>query len=171
MLRTRARTSCQKKKKCGFRAQPESNRRPQDLQSHALPLSYTPLPAPKHSATCTRNATRKNKIKNENTGAVRELNPRPLAPEARIIPLDQRPDRVHGAAHHSADGRAVERKKPAPPTNVGPPWPNGQGAPLLSVRLWVRVPLGVAKKYFFSRGPKTGQKYYPVWDSNPQPSD
>ena len=24
-------------------------------------------------------------------GAVRELNPRPLAPEARIIPLDQRP--------------------------------------------------------------------------------
>ena len=29
----------------------ESNQRPQDLQSHALPLSYTPLPAPKHSAT------------------------------------------------------------------------------------------------------------------------
>ena len=24
-------------------------------------------------------------------GAMRELNPRPLAPEARIIPLDQRP--------------------------------------------------------------------------------
>ncbi len=27
----------------------------------------------------------------QNTGAVRESNPRPLAPEARIIPLDQRP--------------------------------------------------------------------------------
>ena len=27
----------------------------------------------------------------EKKGAVRELNPRPLAPEARIIPLDQRP--------------------------------------------------------------------------------
>ena len=25
------------------RAQPESNRRPQDLQSHALPLSYAPV--------------------------------------------------------------------------------------------------------------------------------
>merc|ERR1712212_907249 len=54
------------------------------------------------------------KIKNKNTGAVRELNPRPLAPEARIIPLDQRPDRVHGAAHHSADGAAEERKTPCP---------------------------------------------------------
>ena len=27
----------------------------------------------------------------QKTGAVRELNPRPLAPKARIIPLDQRP--------------------------------------------------------------------------------
>ena len=31
--------------------------------------------------------------------------------------------------------------------NIKPPWPNGQGAPLLRVRLWVRVPLGV--KIFF----------------------
>ena len=31
--------------------------------------------------------------------------------------------------------------------NIKPPWPNGQGAPLLRVRLWVRVPLGV--KFFF----------------------
>ena len=31
-----------KNKKGGARAQPESNRRPQDLQSHALPLSYAP---------------------------------------------------------------------------------------------------------------------------------
>ena len=54
----------------------------------------------------------KKKIKKQNTGAVRELNPRPLAPEARIIPLDQRPDRVHGAAHHSADSLAEERKTP-----------------------------------------------------------
>ena len=30
---------------------------------------------------------------------------------------------------------------------------------------------GRGQVYFFSRGPKTGQKYYPVWDSNPQPSD
>ena len=37
---------------------------------------------------------------------------KPLAPEARIIPLDQRPDRVHGAAHHSADSLAEERKTP-----------------------------------------------------------
>ena len=28
-------------------------------------------------------------------GAVRESNPRPLAPEARIIPLDQRPTSLH----------------------------------------------------------------------------
>ena len=34
---------------------------------------------------------KKIKIKNKNTEAVRELNPRPLAPGARIIPLDQRP--------------------------------------------------------------------------------
>ena len=37
------------------------------------------------------------------------------------------------------------------PAAVGPPWPNGQGAPLLRVRLWVRVPLGVEveKNLFF----------------------
>ena len=33
--------------------------------------------------------------------------------------------------------------------NIKPPWPNGQGAPLLRVRLWVRVPLGVLKHFFF----------------------
>ena len=50
-----------------------------------------------------------------------------------------------------------------------PPWPNGQGAPLLRVRLWVRVPLGVFE-FFFSLVSIT-KKRYPVWDSNPQPSD
>ena len=34
---------------------------------------------------------KKYKIKTKNTGAVRESNPRPLPPEGRIIPLDQRP--------------------------------------------------------------------------------
>ena len=54
-------------------------------------------------------------------------------------------------------------RHPAPPTNVGPPWPNGQGAPLLRVRLWVRVPLGVAKKYFFfsTAGPKRAKSTTP----------
>ena len=28
-------------------------------------------------------------------------------------------------------------------SQLEPPWPNGYGATLLSVRLWVRVPLGV----------------------------
>ena len=52
-------------------------------------------------------------------------------------------------------------RHPAPPTNVGPPWPNGQGAPLLRVRLWVRVPLGVAKKYFFLPRAQNGPKVLP----------
>ena len=30
-----------------------------------------------------------------------------------------------------------------------PPWPNEQGAPLLRVRLWVRVPLGVIAFFWF----------------------
>ena len=33
-------------------------------------------------------------------GAVRESNPRPLAPKARIIPLDQRPKHRCGGTHH-----------------------------------------------------------------------
>ena len=99
-----------------------------------------------------------------------ELNPRPLAPEARIIPLDQRPTR-QATSWPITKGRGSSVNPPVskPAYCHKPPWPNGQGAPLLRVRLWVRVPLGVAKKYFFSRGPKTGQKYYPVWDSNPRP--
>ena len=34
-------------------------------------------------------------------------------------------------------------------------------------------PTGGGEKIFFDPrgGPKMGQKYYPVWDSNPQPSD
>ena len=48
-------------------------------------------------------------------------------------------------------------KDPSVSYSVGPPWPNGQGAPLLRVRLWVRVPLGVTKifcvfKFYFCRG-------------------
>ena len=40
-LKRSGQTFCLGKTK-GTRAQPESNRRPQDLQSHALPLSYAP---------------------------------------------------------------------------------------------------------------------------------
>ena len=36
------RLDCRVWKKLSKRVQPESNRRPQDLQSHALPLSYAP---------------------------------------------------------------------------------------------------------------------------------
>ena len=36
-------------------------------------------------------------------GAVRESNPRPLAPEARIIPLDQRPTQIlHAHSRYSS---------------------------------------------------------------------
>ena len=39
-------------------------------------------------------------------GAVRELNPRPLAPEARIIPLDQRPAIIYAFTFVFGDSNA-----------------------------------------------------------------
>ena len=42
--------------KSDIRAQPESNRRPQDLQSHALPLSYAPLEAAAERGASERKA-------------------------------------------------------------------------------------------------------------------
>ena len=47
--------------------------------------------------------------------------------------------------------------------NIKPPWPNGQGAPLLRVRLWVRVPLGVFEFFFLV---SISKKRYPVWDKS-----
>ena len=42
-----------------------------------------------------------------------------------------------------------------------PPWPNGQGAPLLRVRLWVRVPLGVIVRPFFATIEPSAKKNTP----------
>ena len=42
--------------------------------------------------------------------------------------------------------------------NTKPPWPNGQGAPLLRVRLWVRVPLGVFNFFFLNQAANINKK-------------
>ena len=51
--------------------------------------------------------------------------------------------------------------EPAFRLNTEPPWPNGQGAPLLRVRLWVRVPLGVIVRPFFATIEPTAKKNTP----------
>ena len=83
-------------------------------------------------------------------GAVRELNPRPLAPEARIIPLDQRPCATYRRGCYQLSVNGKKKVVPGCEPVSGPPWPNGQGAPLLRVRLWVRVPLGVKFCFYLS---------------------
>ena len=81
---------------------------------------------------------------------MRELNPCPLLPESRITTLNQRPTK--GLCLYSGSGARLVGRSLAEllcQLNIKPPWPNGQGAPLLRVRLWVRVPLGVLKHFFF----------------------
>ena len=47
------------------------------------------------------------------TGAVRELNPRPLAPKARIIPLDQRPTEMPKHARRDSNPQPPDSKSDA----------------------------------------------------------
>ena len=84
---------------------------------------------------------------------MRELNPCPLLPESRIYTIKP-------TAHKRSlpllwfRTRLVGRSLAELfcQLNIKPPWPNGQGAPLLRVRLWVRVPPGVNLDVLFSDG-------------------
>ena len=80
------------------------------------------------------------------------MNPGPLAPEARIMPLDQAANETHGSSCCRSANEATGRMRMSVRTQITktkdmwsivPPWPNGQGVGLLIRRLRVRVPQGV----------------------------
>ena len=67
---------------------------------------------------------------NKTLGAVRELNPRPLAPKARIIPLDQQPTGPQKHARRDSNPQPPDSKSDALSIAPRAPQTSVRGAPL-----------------------------------------